>query len=175
MREVAKEAKCTPALIHYYFGDKDTLIEELFTRAYEDMETELRQTLSEIEGNPAEALRMIVREFILALGRNPYTAHLTMHQIMAADPAAMKRITAKFVSPFAMRLDQVMEAGVRRGLFREQASPTLGVTIVGSALYYFIGAEFGKKLYGIDVTDPEVVGMFADRFAELILNGLREA
>lgn len=172
LRAVAQAVGCTPAVIHYHFGDRQALIEELFRLAYDDMEVQLDAALPNLDGDPVETLRAIVREFMAALGRRPFTAHLSMQEIMMASPDGIERLVQKFVHPFAKRLDQVLDRGYAEGRLRQVSQPLMGVTIVGSALYYFIGAEFGRRLYGIDASDPVLVEAFSNQFLDLILHGL---
>ncbi|WP_417451349.1 TetR/AcrR family transcriptional regulator [Kordiimonas sp.] len=162
--ELAKAADVTPAMVHYYFGGKDGLLQAVFDAAFTPLIEKLDQpsTLEEWVITFHDHLlgrrwipHLLIREVIMESG------HLRDHFVAAFAP----RILAKWLSLFAHE-----KAGGRMRADADDLRHT--VLIMGMLVYPFVVAPLSGILSDSPFGD-EQMRQFRDDAVRLFFKGAR--
>jgi len=171
VREVAARAGCDVALVNYYFGSKEGLLEA----ALEDALAELRAVLesnTRREGTFEEQVRRMVTEPILALGERRHLPRMIIGQILLErGPQADRWIAALGMSQL-QAVGGVVEDGIRSGAFRAVDARALVYSFSAIPAFFFLMAPVIERILGEEAVSQEAVESFADAVAGLVLYGL---
>ena len=154
MDRIAERAGLNKRLIYYYFENKESLFLAVLERAYEGIRGE-EQQLNLTQTEPIEAIRRLI-----AFTWNYYIAHpefLTLLNSENLHRARHLKQSAKVKSmhsPLVHTLADVLERGVRLGLFRAGVDPVqLYISIAGLS-YFYLGNNYTLST----IFDRELLG-----------------
>jgi TetR/AcrR family transcriptional regulator len=170
LRSVAERAGVQPPLVNYYFGSKD----ELFEAVMEEVAVGLRDRLAgvaELEGTPEERFRTFITQLIHGLAEHPFTPRLMAEFVIFPDDARTDRFADDFGRPNIASLARIVAEGVEAGTFREVPARFLVPAVLGSCIFYFLGAPGLRRILDFDPLDPAAVDEYAAQASELLLNG----
>jgi len=162
LRDIAAEAHVTPALLHYYFGDKaalqDALVADRFLPALAGMRAAI-----ETAGDDIAAL---VAAFVSGIGRaatqHPWLPPLWVREVLCEGGALrdvlFERIGPQIPQLMAKRFAQAQA----RGEINEDLDPRLlMVSLVGLTLFPIAGAPIWRRLFA---GDPGTAALDMDTF-----------
>src|SRR5215813_6327124 len=69
---IARRARVTPALMHYYFGNRDKLLDALMDERIAPLVMRVGLRLGEAGGDPAALIRAFVTHMLTMLAENPW-------------------------------------------------------------------------------------------------------
>ena len=139
MDRIAQSAGLNKRLIYYYFESKESLFLAVLERAYEGIRGE-EQQLNLTQTEPIEAIRRLI-----AFTWNYYIAHpefLTLLNSENLHRARHLRQSAKVKtmhSPLVHTLADVLERGVKLGLFRAGVDPVQLYISMAGLSYFYLG------------------------------------
>lgn len=160
-RRLAAAAGTTPAMIHYYFGDKLGLYRAML----EDAVQPLFQALERIEASPGAQppdLTALMTLYMQMLARNPWLPQLIVREVL--DPAG--RLREQFIEHFAGRLApafvRVLERARRGGAVRADLDPKLAaISALSLCIFPFVSLPVTSRVLGFSAA-----GAGLDRLAE---------
>ncbi len=169
VRELAAAANATPAMVHYYFGDK----EGLYVALLEDIIHGLLAQLRDLGSAPdsSDPVRGFVRLYIGTLARDPWIPRLMIREVLAEGAPYRERFIAQFASQAATFLPALLRKQKTDGRLRGDLDPVLAaLSLVGMAAFPFIAFPVVSRVFDITLGDE-----FRDRFvahtARLFLEG----
>jgi AcrR family transcriptional regulator len=172
VREVAERAGVKPALVNYYFGGKQGLLQALNDEVAASMVEAFAQSVSGGESFE-ERLRGVLRHAVDLLGKDPYGPRLVVEQVCFGE----EEVIDSFVDRFARRnletMNRLLDEGRESGEVRDVEALLLMPLLFGSSLFFFLMAPVMRRLYGIDEITPEIARRFADQTADVVLRGIR--
>jgi TetR/AcrR family transcriptional regulator len=150
-RRLAAAAGTTPAMIHYYFGDKPGLYRAMIEAAVQP----LFEALQRIETSPgAESpdLVALLELYMRMLARNPWLPQLIVREVL--DPAG--RLREQFIEHFAGRLApafvRVLEGARRRGILRPDLDPKLAaISALSLCIFPFVSLPVTSRVLGFSI------------------------
>jgi AcrR family transcriptional regulator len=162
LREIAREAHVTPALLHYYFGDKgqlqDALVADRLLPALADMREAVASAGADV---PA-----LIAAFVTGIGRvatrHPWLPPLWVREVLC-EGGALRDVLFERVGP---QVPQVMAKrfaeAQARGEINEDLDPRLlMVSLVGLTLFPIAGAPIWRRLFA---GDPGTAALDMDTF-----------
>jgi AcrR family transcriptional regulator len=160
MGEIAHRLGMTKGSLYYYFKDKDDLLYQCHMRA---MEVSLRALRDErLATLPPEArLREVLVAHIRGITEEVYGA-VVLTDLESLSPGRRRRYIAKR-DTFERGVRDIIEEGIRRGVFRKVDVKIAGFAILG-------GINWISKWYNPD--GPLTSRELAERFAEFLVSGL---
>ena len=173
--EIADRAKANKRMIYHYFGNKEDLFRIVLEEAYTDIRT-AEQSL-ELEHLPArDALEKLIRftwdyylknpEFITLV--NSENLHKGRHLRRS------KRVRAMHSRLVAL-LDDVLERGVREGVFRRGIDPVqLYISLAAEGYFYLSNRYTLSRIFGRDLMTKRALAARARHMSETILNAVRK-
>lgn len=151
-RQIAAAAQTTPAMIHYYFGDKDGLFRAMLDEAIQP----LLQLFE--EGAPPVELEQLIHRQMQLNASNPWIATLIVNEVFAGEG----RLRALFIREVAARvlprLIALLTQASAAGKLRTDLEPRLAaLSLLSLNMFPFIarsvvGPVLDLKLDGAELT-----------------------
>jgi TetR/AcrR family transcriptional regulator len=156
-RQIAAAAGTTPAMIHYYFVNKDGLFKAMVQEAIEPLSHLLSGALQ--SGEDAPDIGVLIAAHLRAIAANPWIATLIVNEVLAEGG----RFRALFMRDIAARMlpmiVELLERERRAGRVREDLNPRLAaLSLLSLNMFPFLsrvvtGPVLGVKLEGADLEE----------------------
>ncbi len=171
LRQVADRAGVEPALVHYYFGGKqgllDAVIAEVAGRALAKAQEAVQS-----DGSVEQRLRAYIEGWVAGIAEDPYFPRLAAEQVLFAEGEVIDDFVERFVRPNLAILRSLLDEGTASGAFREVDPRFLIPTITGACLWFFLAAPVVQRVFDLREITPETVEQFAVSTSTLILQGI---
>jgi AcrR family transcriptional regulator len=172
LRKLAEVAKVNPALIHYYFGDKESLYEHAVGATIDPL---LRSVEAELgaSAQASPAIGRIIRQHMKLVAANPWLPPLIMREVLLEEG----RLRARFIKGFAGRgaglLQQLIEREQAEGRFRKDLDPRLAtLSLLAQTVFPFLAYPMTSQIFGVS-RDPEFIERYAAHLERLFVQGAR--
>ena len=172
LRRLAEVAGVNPALIHYYFGDKESLYEHAVGATVDPL---LKSVEAELgtpdDGSPA--IGRIIRQHMRLIAANPWLPPLIMREVLLEDG----RLRARFIKSFAGRgaglLQQLIEREQAEGRFRKDLDAKLAtMSLLAQTVFPFLAYPMTSQVFGV-TRDAEFIERYATHLERLFVQGAR--
>lgn len=169
---IAKQAKITTAMIHYYFENKEGLYRAVLQRPMEENQQFVEQ-LELDHLSPEDAITFIIRVAIANEFRNPYRQMLWFQEASQNQGLYFKQGNW---SGLFERVIKVLERGIESGDFRPVDDPMLMLThILGVCIFYFTVQENWQHLTpDVDRLSPEKVEKHTEDAIAFVLAAIKK-
>lgn len=171
--DIARRAKVTQPLVHHHFGSKvglwNAVLETLFTELRQALDTAVLEAAGR---SRRDRLVHILSAFVRFTGRSPELSNL----IRTEGSGGGQSFTETFETWLKIPLEffsRELEAGVADNVLRPLDRRFLYFMVVGAATQMFSEPRIARHAFGLDVTDPRVIDLYAAQVADLILEGCR--
>ena len=147
LRAIAREADVTPAMLHYYFGDKEALVQALVAQRFLPVLAGMRARV-EPDADIATLIRGFVRGIVQAIGENPWLPSLWVREVLA-EGGALRDMLVEVVGPQLPRMLAVrISEAQRKGELPADIDPELLVTsLIGMTMFPAAGAPVWGRLF----------------------------
>ncbi|BDU17604.1 TetR/AcrR family transcriptional regulator [Lysobacter auxotrophicus] len=154
LRTIASEAGVTPALLHYYFGDKVQLQEAVISERVLPAFQQLREPLAAAGDDVAGLIAAFVNGVGRVVAAHPWLPPLWVREVLC-EGGALRDVLFERIGP---QLPQMMTArfaqAQARGEINEDLDPRLlMVSLVGLTLFPAAGAPIWRRLLQADDLD----------------------
>ena len=170
LRSVAERAGVKPPLVNYYFGSKDELFEAIIEEVASGLVDRL-QSIADHDGTPEERFRAFLSQMIHSLAEHPFAPRLMAEFVIFPDDERTDRFALEYGRPNIESLAQVVRDGVGAGVFREVPPRYLVPAVLGTCIFYFLGAPGLRRMLDFEPLDPQSVDEYAAHASELLLHG----
>lgn len=154
LRDIARQAGVTPALVHYYFGDKPQLQQAVIGERLLPVLAKLRGPVA----NAGDDVAALIAGFVHGVGRvvseYPWLPRLWVREILS-EGGALRDVMLEQVGPVLpkMMVERFARAQ-REGRLNAALDPRLlMVSLVGLTLFPLAGAPVWRALFGADDID----------------------
>ena len=157
LRAIAAEAGVSPAMLHYYFGDKPQLVQAVIAERVEPAFQELRLRLG-----PSDDVAALVAAFVVGIGevvaRNPWLPPLWVREVLC-EGGALRNLLFERIAPqlplmLAQRFAQAQAAGRLNPLLDPRL---LVVSLVGLTLFPAAGAPIWRRMFDAQELDSDAL------------------
>lgn len=158
LRDIAREAHVTPALLNYYFGDKAQLQAALVEERLMPVLAMLREPLQQAGDDVAAT----IAGFVGGVGRiaiaHPWLPPLWVREVLC-EGGALRDVLFERVGPLIPRMMAARFAAAQaRGEINEDLDPRLlMVSLIGLTLFPIAGAPIWRRLFEADDLDFETL------------------
>jgi AcrR family transcriptional regulator len=157
VRDIAQAAGVNVAMISYYFGSKEKLMEALFEKKTMQMNLKVETMLQDESKTSLENVYTLIDDYIDKIINNP-----KFHKIMTQEQLVDKSsgIPTMINSLKKRNLDTIkrlIQSGQKTGAFRKNIDvPLMMCTMVGTVSQIIISNEFYREIFNQkDATDEE--------------------
>ena len=172
IRELAREAEVSPAMIAYYFGDKQGLYDALIQDAVGHVLARL-QRLAAQEGEHEDPVEAFLEAYLDTLIAEPWIPQLLVREVLAHDSPLRRRFRDSFAGPAKTALASLLLAERERGRLRSDLDVPLAVlSLVGMSVFPFLVHPVLGDLFGYRL-DAEFRDRLHRHTQRLFLDGAR--
>ena len=170
LRAIAAEGAVTPALLHYYFGDKDQLVDAIVAERLLPVLAEMRGVVEEAGDDVAALAGGFVRKMGELVERHPWWPALWVREVLC-EGGVLRELVVNRVGPQLPHvLAQRFSAAQRDGRLNPQLDPRLlVVSLIGLTLFPAAGAPIWRGIF--DATDIDMANI-RDHAIALLDRGL---
>ena len=169
---IARDAAVTPALEHYYFGDREQLLDALM-RSARAGHARRRAGARRTGDDALEAMRRIARGVVAAATEHPWLAPLWVREVLSEGGLLRERLLVLAREAVTKRLRDHIAAAQRAGRIRGDLDPRLVVvSVMGLTLFALAAAPIWRQL--LDADDIPIAALAAHAIA-LLERGLEPA
>lgn len=154
LRAIALEAGVTPALLHYYFGDKEQLLQAVIEERLLPVFGAIRVGILRVDGDVAALVAAFVRGVTDAVERHPWLPALWVREVLC-EGGALRELLFHSLMPQVPRLLAARFAQAQReGHLNPDLDPRLLVaSLVGLTLFPAAGAPIWRRVFDADDID----------------------
>ncbi len=173
--EIAKEAGCNQALVHYYFRTKERLFEAVFAEKFQNFASNILQ-INKGDFTFEEKLRMKIESHFDMLMENPKLPLLIAYE-MNTNPdrlQSMKEKLSELPTVVFTNFQAELDVEIKKGNIRETKVIDLIFNIFALNISVFLIGPIMKSFIGL--SDEEFINLVNHRRTEnvnIILRGLR--
>jgi TetR/AcrR family transcriptional regulator len=158
LRDIASEAGVTPALLHYYFGDKNQLQGEVIAHKILPVFTALREPLVEAGDDVAALIAGFVNGIGRIVAEHPWLPALWVREVLC-EGGALRDLLFDRLGPL---LPQMMAGRFADAQARGRINPDLDprllmVSLVGLTLFPAAGAPIWRRLFNAEDLNFDIV------------------
>ncbi|SEA43091.1 transcriptional regulator, TetR family [Flavobacterium gillisiae] len=153
IRNIAKEAKINIAMVSYYFGSKERLLESLIFYRTKDLKIQIENLLVE-DLEPIAKINKLIALYI-----NRINSNKGIFRILHFEMATQKK-ELNIKSFYDLRksnlksLEAIITEGQDKGVFRKDISiPLITPTILGTFFHFHMNKEYFMDLLNINTED----------------------
>ena len=167
VRQIAETAGANPAMIHYYFGNKEALLRTVLEEAVEPLAAILESMHAAEAANPER----IASELMSLIAEHPRLPYLVVREVML--PGGVMR--DHFVDHLSARLGGALPGLLKReqkaGRVRNDLDPSVGaLAIMSLALFPFIVRPVAEQVLDIQLRG-QAFEAFRKQIAEVVRKG----
>lgn len=154
LRSIAVRAGVTPALVNYYFGSKEKLLEAFVTERALPIIASLRDGLVAASGDPHALVTAFVRGIHAVVAQYPWWPALWVREVLS-DSGALRPMLIEQISPQVTQLiAKTLGAAQRRGALAPGLDPRLlVVSLVGLTMFPLAAESLWRRMLPTDDVD----------------------
>jgi TetR/AcrR family transcriptional regulator len=149
LRAVALRAGATPALVHYYFGDKEQLIDAVIDERLLPVLGTLRGSAADGMATARHTIRRFVETAFELFERHPWLATLWIREVLSEGGALRERLMPRLAPMIPLKLAQRFAAAQKAGAMNPSLDPRLlVVSLIGLTLFASAAAPVWRGVFG---------------------------
>lgn len=154
LRSIAVEAGVNPALLHYYFGDKEQLQQAVIQERVMPAITTLRGHLIAAGDDVAKLIAGFVRGVGETVALHPWFPSLWVREVLCEGGALRDLLVDQIGPQLPQMLARKFAQAQREGQLNADLDPRfLVVSLVGLTLFPIAGAPVWQRVFGIETFD----------------------
>ena len=164
IRELALDANVNVAMINYYFGSKDKLVEAII----EDKMTYMKDKIEEMQANETlseiDKINIIIEGYVTRKLAGAVFNKFLYKELMDTKRDAIHQLLTKSFATNAKNIAAIIENGIEKKVFKE-VDPMLTVaSMIGTISYVMMSKSFcNKLLQKPDTNEPYTDEEFKER------------
>lgn len=158
LRAIAAEGAVTPALLHYYFGDKQQLVEALVGERLLPVLAEMRDAIESAEDDAAMLIAGFVRKMGEMVERHPWWPALWVREVLCEGGVLRGLVVGRAGPQIPQLLAQRFARAQQLGRLNPELDPRLlVVSLVGLTLFPAAGAPVWRGIFDADDIDSAAI------------------
>jgi AcrR family transcriptional regulator len=151
-RQLARAAEVNPAMIHYYFGDKEGLYRAMLETVFDRLVGAVR----EVAATPGEAgpIVEILELYAETLTRDPWIPRLMIREVLSDGAPFREEFIERFAGPAAALVPSVIHNEQAAGRLRSDLDPRLAfLSLMGMILFPFLAFPVVSRVFDLELND----------------------
>lgn len=158
LRAIAIEANVTPAMLHYYFGNKPRLVQALIDERLLPALMPLRAQLERAGDDPAVLIEGFVSGIAGVVASHPWLPSLWVREVLCEGGELREVMFNQAIPNLPQLLALRFAAAQANGRLNADLDPRLlVVSLVGLTLFPAAGAPIWRRAFGAEGLGPDVM------------------
>lgn len=156
VRDIAEASDVNVAMISYYFGSKEKLMQSVFLCRSESLSTKIDALLNDDSLDPFQKLEIILEDYVDRVIDKHRFYKLMLTQDSMTNNEPIQDMIREMKSRNATLMMKLLEDGQKKGVFRNDIDVLLLInSAFGTAMHTFIGLDFYKEFNHLQTESPE--------------------
>ena len=153
IREISKHAKINIAMVSYYFGSKEKLLERLIFFRTQDLKMKLENLFKE-ELEPIQKIEKFIELYIEKLVQNKDMYQILHFEISSNKRAMDLKVFTDIKKGNLQSLTKIIEEGQAKNSFKKEINiPLLTPTILGTYFHFHMNKPFFEEILNLDTEE----------------------
>src|SRR5450432_3802460 len=176
VRDIAEAAGINTAMISYYFGSKEKLMEEIFERKSLNIREKVDTLLKDDSLDPFQKMYSLVDEYIEGiLQRKVFHRILLCEQIINQNPIIIQ-LMEKMKARNSEYINDLIRLGQKKGLFKKNIDiPMMTNTLIGTISHSLINMDFYKRYHHLESMKEEEFERFLKKKLSVHIKNIYKA
>jgi len=156
VRDIAEKAKVNLAMVSYYFGSKDKLLESLFDYRGEHIKLKMESMIEDKQMSSFEKMDVLIDHYIeKIMNQQCFSRSMVREQVMNHTGT-----TAQLITQMKKRnqelISKLIHQGQKRGEFKKSVDiPLMMATLVGTASHLIATQHYYKEINNLQSMSEE--------------------
>ena len=151
LRDIARVAGVTPALLHYYFGDRQQLLAAVVSERVMPAFLSVRERLAQAGDDVSDIVAAFVCGVTDAIARHPWWPQLWVREVLCEGGALRDLLVQRIAPDIARLLAGRFAAAQAAGRLNADLDPRLLLpTLVGLTMFPAAGAPIWRQVFDAD-------------------------
>ncbi|MFE3866553.1 TetR/AcrR family transcriptional regulator [Flavobacterium sp. LS2P90] len=153
IRNIAKEAKINIAMVSYYFGSKERLLESLILYRTSDLKLQLDNLIHE-DLEPIEKINKLIELYINRINCNKGIYRILHFEFTSKKRDSNLQAFSELKKGNLKSLESIIVEGQTKGIFRKDVIiPLITPTILGTFFHFHMNKAFFQNLLNLKTED----------------------
>jgi TetR/AcrR family transcriptional regulator len=159
LRALARRTGLTPAMLNYYFGSKDRLVDAVVAERLLPVIAEIRRGMAEIsEDNTAATIMAFVSGMHDSIRRHPWLPALWVREVLSESGHLRDVLVEQIAPEISLPLSQsIADAQSRREINADLDPRLLFVSLIGLTMFPFAAAPIWRRVFDADDIDADTM------------------
>lgn len=158
LRAIAVDADVTPAMLHYYFGDKEQLKQALIEERLQPTLTPIRERLAQNGDDPSALIGAFVHGMSEAVAQHPWLPSLWVREVLCDGGQLRDMLFGQLLPNLPQMLAERFAHAQKAGRLNPGLDPRLlVVSLVGLTLFPVAGAPIWRKVFDARDIGPQTL------------------
>jgi AcrR family transcriptional regulator len=170
IKAIADKAGVNTAMVHYYFGNKDSLFVAVIEETMQPILSKARElaTVTDTEA----FIRQFLQIYMKTIAANPWLPVLLAREVILPEGRLKDRFISQVVGPLSNKVRKLIETSRKHGDLDPETDPAVAtINLASLAFFPFLAMPVLSKALKIDV-DDNFVEKLTRHTTQLYLKGL---
>lgn len=170
IRRIAEGSGVNPALVHYYFSNKKSLLQSVLDRVLEPMALAISEMKNGSQASPERISRLLI-----AMGaEHPNIPRLLIREVFLPGGEMQQHFAENMAPRLGGALPALLEREKSAGRLREGADPAVSTLLILAVSFFpFIARTLAEPLLGIKY-DEDGIEFLNHQIAQLLTRGISQ-
>ena len=153
IRDIAKEAKINIAMVSYYFGSKEQLLESIILNRVTDIKLQLDiLTLEDLD--PLQKINKLIELYIDRINSNRCIYKIMHFEFSSSQRVINLQAFTDLKKGNLKSIESIIQDGQEKGIFRKDiVVPLLTTTILGTYFHFHLNRPFYESLLNLNTEE----------------------
>ena len=170
IRRIADQSGVNPALVHYYFGQKKSLLQSVLDRALEPMS----MAIAEMKDSP-EASPDVIADLLMSMAaEHPNIPRLLIREVFLPGGEMQQYFTERMAPRLGGALPALLNREKSAGRLHQDSDPAISaMLILAVSLFPFIARTLAEPGLGISF-DEDGIKLLKQQVTQLLDRGMKQ-
>lgn len=170
IRSIAERSGVNPALVHYYFGNKKLLLQNVLERVLEPMGL----AIAKLKNSPGASPEMIASLLVSMAAKHPNIPRLLIREVFLPGGEMQQFFTENMAPRLGGALPALLDREKSAGRLHEDSDPAISaMLIMAVSIFPFIARTLAEPVLGISY-DEKGIELLTRQIMQLLNRGLTQ-
>src|SRR4051812_29935396 len=171
VRDIAEEAGVNIAMISYYFGSKEKLMQALFSERTGHIRLKVERLLQDDSLTPLEKIYVLADDYIERIMHKQQFHKIMFYEQMMEKNSVITEMLAELKKENTGYVTRLIKDGQKRGVFRKDIDIVLLMNVLfGTVTQTFMNQKYYRDYYNLESLSDEAL---RDRLKKKLSNHIK--